>query len=237
MDTNLRCILLDDELPGLTYLKLLCEQIEGLEVVKAFNDSGKFLEECKSLDFDFCLLDIEVPGIKGIQIAALIDKPVIFVTAYSEYATDAFDLEAVDYIKKPVQKDRLNKAIERMRKVLKEQKKPGTFVQLNTDKGKALLYFDKVLHITTGEKDKRDKIAKLDDGKELVLKNISFGELIKILPASRFSRVNKKDIIALSAVLYINNDQITTKIPSGSKEESAFLLGEAYRNEFLSKTK
>src|SRR6478609_6443761 len=145
MDTKLRCILLDDELPGLAYLKLLCEQIEDLEVVKAFNDSGKFLEECKSLDYDFCLLDIEVPGIKGIQIAALIDKPVIFVTAYSEYATDAFDLEAVDYIKKPVQKDRLNKAIDRMRKILKEQKKPGTFVQLNTDKGKALLYFDKVL--------------------------------------------------------------------------------------------
>jgi two-component system, LytTR family, response regulator len=235
MDTKLRCLLLDDELPGLTYLKLLCEQIEDIEVVKAFNDSSKFLKESKSLDFDFCFLDIEVPGIKGIEVALLLDKPVIFVTAYKEYASDAFDIDAIDYIKKPIQKDRLEKAIQKVRRVLTERNQKRDFVQLNTDRGKALIYFDQVLHITTGEKDKRDKLLFLEDGKELTLKNISFQELIKVFPASRFCRVNKKDIIALNTVRFITNDLITTNIPSTTSKETVFVLGEIYRDDFLSK--
>src|SRR5687768_13849549 len=133
MDTKLRCLLLDDELPGLAYLKLLCEQIEDIEVVKAFNDSSKFLEESKLLEFDFCCLDIEVTGIKGIDVASIIEKPVIFVTAYKEYASEAFDIDAIDFIKKPIQKDRLEKAIQKVRRVLHERSHRKAFVQLNTD--------------------------------------------------------------------------------------------------------
>jgi two-component system, LytTR family, response regulator len=237
MDTKLRCILLDDELPGLTYLKLLLQQIEDVEVVRAFNDSAKFIQESNSLEYDFCFLDIEVPGVKGIEVASLINKPVIFVTAYKEYAADAFDIEAVDYIKKPIQKDRLEKAIQKMRKVLFERGEQKSYIQLNTDRGKALIYFDQVLHITTAEKDKRDKLLHLKDGKQLTLKNISFMELLDVLPSSRFCRINKKDIISLQTVLFISNDVVTTKIPSAGKQETVFLLGEAYQEDFLRKTR
>ena len=105
-------MLLEDELPGLTYLKMLCEQIPELEVVRSFNNSTTFLKEIAVLEFDLCILDIEMPGINGLQIASLLKgKPVIFTTAYSEYAAEAFDLDAIDFVRKPIKKERLHQAV------------------------------------------------------------------------------------------------------------------------------
>jgi len=101
---------LDDELPGLTYLKMLCEQLPELEVVKAFNNPKLFLAEVPNVDFDLCILDIEMPEMNGLQVANLLNgKPVIFTTAYKEYASEAFDINAIDYVSKPIKKNDYNK--------------------------------------------------------------------------------------------------------------------------------
>ena len=101
LSTKLKCLLLDDELPGLTYLKMLCEQIIDIEVVKTFNDPVLLLNEQSFLDYDFCIMDIEMPSMNGLQVANLLNgKPVIFTTAYKEYAVEAFDLNAIDYVQK-----------------------------------------------------------------------------------------------------------------------------------------
>lgn len=183
MNTKLRCLLLDDELPGLKYLKMLCDQIAELEVVKAFDNAEVFLKELPGLEYDICFLDIEMPGINGLSIANLLNnKPVIFITAYKEYAAEAFDVDAVDYIRKPVTKERLqagvNKALQRINKTGAAK----NFIQLNTDKGKTLLFFDQLVYITTSETDSRDKIAWLSGNRYLVLKNISFEKLTQQLP-------------------------------------------------------
>ena len=57
MNTKLKCLLLDDELPGLTYLKMLCEQIPELEIVKTFNNPEKLLAEISNIEFDLCITD------------------------------------------------------------------------------------------------------------------------------------------------------------------------------------
>jgi len=206
-------LLLDDELPGLTYLKMLCEQIPDLEVVRAFDNPVKFLEEVKNLDFDFCILDIEMPEMNGLQIANLLNgKPVIFATAYKEYAVEAFDLNALDYLTKPIKTERLQKAVEKAKIFIRNSSHQNlrTFIQLNTDKGKAVLFFDKIAYIRTSATDSRDKVARLFDGEEFVLKNISFPKLLKLLPASDFCRINKKEIISIKAVQVFSFDEITT---------------------------
>jgi len=110
---------LDDELKGLTYLKMLCQQLPDLEVVKVFNSPIKFINEVPKLDFDFCILDIEMPEMNGLQVANLLKgKPLIFATAYKEYAVEAFDLNAVDYIRKPIKIDRLKQAIDKVKFIL-----------------------------------------------------------------------------------------------------------------------
>lgn len=236
MNTKLKCLLLDDELPGLSYLKLLCEQIPELEVVKAFNDPEVFLKEFSALDFDLCILDIEMPGVNGIQLAALLkDKPVIFTTAYKDYATDAFDLDAIDYVMKPVKFERLQQAVSKAIQRIGSDIKNRKHIRINTDKGIALLYFDQLVHVRTSEIDSRDKTAFLSNGTNLQLKNISFEKLISLLPLGEFCRINKKELIALSSVLYFSNDQITTNIYIQSEQPLAMTLGETYRTEFFNK--
>lgn len=233
MNTKLRCLLLDDELPGLTYLRMLCEQIPGLEVVRAFNDPVKFLEESKKIDFDLCILDIEMPGINGLDVArALNNKPVIFTTAYKDYAAEAFDMNAIDYVRKPIEKERLEKAIQKAiglidKKIIKE------YIQVNTNKGKALLFFEQVLRITNSESDKRDKLVMLENGEQLVLKNISFEQLLSQLPANAFCRINKKDVIALKAVKFYTHNQVTITVLS---DEVNLALSDNFKKDFLNKT-
>lgn len=236
MNTNLRCILLDDELPSLTYLKLLCEQIQGLEVVKAFDNPEIMLREVSNLDFDFCILDIEMPHISGLQTANLLSgKPIIFATAYKEYAADAFDLNAVDYIRKPLTKERLEKAVLKVAKHIRDLSHSKKYIRLNTDKGKTLLHFNELIYVRTSEVDSRDKIAKLTDGTELILKNITFERLAKMIPANSFCRINKKELIALKIVRVFSFDEITTSLQGTSGKNLTLTLSESYRNVFLQK--
>ena len=85
---------------------MLCEQIPEVEIVKTFNNPEKLLAEIPDLEFDLLISDIEMPGIDGLHLAEIIqNKLVIFCTAYKDYAADAFNIDAVDYITKPVKLD------------------------------------------------------------------------------------------------------------------------------------
>jgi DNA-binding LytR/AlgR family response regulator len=228
-------LLLDDELLALQYLKLCCEEISDLEIVKVFNQADLFLAQFQELEFDFCILDIEMPKFNGLEVAkSLKNKPVIFTTAYKDFAFDAFELDAVDYIQKPVNKERLQKAVEKVRVSLNAGgiKKSQQF---NTDKGKALLNLDEMLYIKASEIDPRDKICHLKDGTTLTLKNLSFEKLQEILPPSKFVRINKKEIIALKIVKVFSSDEITSNL---QQKDGSFLkmnLSAIYRSEFIKK--
>ena len=236
MNTKLKCLLLDDELPGLTYLKLLCEQIKEVEVVKVYNDPFLLLKDAPDLEFDVCILDIEMPGISGLEVAkALKGKPVIFTTAYKEYAADAFDLEAIDYIKKPIQKERLEKAIQKACDLLLKPTTEKLFATFNTNKGKMLLFFKDVFLITIAESDKRDKLIYLENGDNVILKNTSFDQLLSILPINDFCRVTKKEVVAIKAVKFFIHNEITTQVLSQTHENLKINLNESYRKDFLTK--
>lgn len=230
----LRCILLDDELLALQYLKLLCEQMEGVEVVKAFNNSEKFIAEKDSLDFDVCITDIEMPVINGLQIANLLsDKHIIFTTAYKDYAVEAFDLDAMDYITKPVQKDRLEKAFRKIERLTKEQKPGSDYITVNSEKGKRVVNTKDIFFITVSEIDSRDKIIYFIDETQLTLKNISFEKLRELLPSRQFCRISKRELIAMSCVNYYSHDEIVSKILFNGKPKT-FTIGSNYKNDFLS---
>lgn len=226
---------MDDELPGLTYLRVLCEQIPNVEVVKAFNDSEKFIASLATLDYNLCILDIEMPKLSGMEVAKLIkDTPVIFTTAYKEYAAEAFDLNAIDYIQKPIQKERFEKAISKATRAIGSSLKKQ-YAQFNTDKGKAVLLFDEIMYITSSDTDKRDKVVYLEDEQRVTLKNISYEQLLLLLPASKFCRINKKDVIALKAVQFYSHEEISTKLFTKNKEVIKLPLNDTYRAEFKSK--
>nr|WP_294933028.1 response regulator transcription factor [uncultured Flavobacterium sp.] len=238
MNTKLKCLLLDDELPGLTYLKMLCEQIPEVEIVKTFNNPEKLLSEIPDLEFDLLISDIEMPGIDGLHLAEMIqNKLVIFCTAYKDYAADAFNIDAVDYITKPVKLERLQKAIS---KAFERFNKPETakkFIQLNTDKGKTLLYFNQIQYIKTAVSDSRDKTVLLTDGSFLNLKNVKFDTLLNELPETDFCRINKKEIVAVKAIKFFNHNEIVLHHLEKNDKNTILFLSETYRSDFLKNIK
>mgnify|MGYP003604762737 FL=1 len=233
MNTKIKCLLLDDELPGLTYLKMLCEQIPELEIVKVFNNPEKLLAEAPNLDFDLCILDIEMPDLNGMAVANLLEnKYIIFTTAYKEFAVEAFEIDAVDYITKPVKKERLEKAVAKVLKRIEKQEQKQ-FISINTNKGKSVLFFDHLLYIKASDTDSRDKVAFLKDGSTLVLKNISYEKLQEKLSKVRFCRINKREIIAVSIVNFFTHDEITTNVMLPNGKPLVLSLGLSFKDDFL----
>lgn len=231
-----KCVIVDDELPGLAYLRTLCEDVPFIEVIKAYNDPVKFLNEANKLDFQLCILDIEMPVLSGLTLASRLDgKAIIFATAYKEYAAEAFELEAVDYITKPIRKERLEKALSRARNFLEGSEKQDQFISLNSNKGKILLRFSDIGVITTAETDRRDKTVLLKSREEVVLKNISFEQLLGQLPASRFCQINRKTAIALDCVLSFTHDSVVTLIRDERDQVLVFSLSAQYRQKFREK--
>ncbi|WPO89794.1 LytR/AlgR family response regulator transcription factor [Chryseobacterium sp. HR92] len=230
----IKCVILDDELLAISYLKLLCEQIDNVEVVKAFNDPKIFLNEIDSIDCNLCILDIEMPGMTGLQVAEIISgsKKIIFTTAYKEYAAEAFDLNVVDYVRKPIKKERLIQAFEKAKELVENPPKKD-FIEWNTNIGKTVIFTEQISYIKTSEIDSRDKDIILSDGTTIVLKNLNFKNLLEMLPAKDFAQVNKKEIIALSSIKVFSTNEIITTITT---EDHTFLklqIGDTYKNSLM----
>lgn len=238
MSTKIRCLLLDDELPGLAYLKMMCEQIDELEVVKAFNSPEIFLKEQQQLDYDLLISDIEMPGMNGLQVAdAVKGKAVIFTTAYKDFAVDAFDRNAIDYVVKPVKPERLQQAVQKVMALMEKQPAKAKQIQLNTDKGKALIASDRIFCIMASDIDSRDKVLLLNDGTRIIAKNASFEKLLEMLPADEFIRINKRVLIALKHVQYYSHDEITADVTAPDGKPYTFALSEIYRNDFVKRVR
>ncbi|MFE2864133.1 MULTISPECIES: LytR/AlgR family response regulator transcription factor [Sphingobacterium] len=236
IEKNLKCILLDDEIPSLRFLKMLCEQIPGLEVVKTFNDPTVLLSEYRKLSFDFCILDIEMPEFNGFDLAIeLKDFPIVFSTAYKQYASEAFDINAVDYMRKPLSLERLQQAIMKVEQLISKRSETVSFAQFNTNKGKTVLYFEQINYVQIAEVDSRDKTVYLADGSFILLKNISFDKLMEILPEQDFIRINKKEIIAAKIVKFFSADEITSTLLDEQNLPLVFNLGESYKKMFFEK--
>lgn len=228
--TAIRCIILDDELLALSYLQLLCSDIEGVEVVKAYQCPETFLRDFRTDLCDVCIMDINMPGISGLQVAARIaGTQVIFTTAHKEYAAEAFDLNVVDYVRKPLQKERLQQALS---KVSREKIHSSKYsFEWNTGLGRTTIFTRSLLYFRTSTVDSRDKYAFLEDGTVLTLKNISFRDLIALLPLDRFIQINKKEVIALRTVQAFTGNEIIIRNPGGGPLK--FILTEIFRPAFL----
>jgi two-component system LytT family response regulator len=117
---TLRTLLVDDEPLALERLQVFFRDIDGAEIVGTARDGKEAAEAIERLRPDLALLDIQMPEQNGLRVAATLkpeDRPeIIFVTAFEQYAPDAFEVEAADYLLKPVRFDRLWQAVERAKR-------------------------------------------------------------------------------------------------------------------------
>jgi len=116
----IRTLLVDDEQPARERLRGMLRTFGDLEVVGEAEDGEQAIERILDLKPDLVFLDIQMPGCTGMEVAASLASPrprIIFCTAFDEYAVEAFELHAVDYLLKPVSRTRLEKAVERVRRL------------------------------------------------------------------------------------------------------------------------
>lgn len=121
----IRAIIVDDELPSINMLKRLLNNTGKVDVIASFSDATKVIDFLSKEDIDVAFLDIEMPQINGLELANKISElyskkkiscRVVFVTAYNQYAIEAFRVNALDYLLKPVNREILDSTLERIKK-------------------------------------------------------------------------------------------------------------------------
>ena len=150
----LRTVVVDDEQLAREELCFLLGQIPGVEVVAQAEDGPAALETIAEHTPDLVMLDVQMPGLTGFEVARRLvnggtDAHLVFVTAYDRHAIEAFDVNAVDYLLKPVEAERLSTAVERVRK------------RMQTERGSQppVDNLDRVLQLLSDRQNRRDQLA------------------------------------------------------------------------------
>jgi two-component system response regulator LytT len=142
---TLTTIIVDDEKPASDELAYLLKEFPEIEVVATGSNGLEAIDLIQKLEPELVFLDVQMPGLDGMGVLRRlrergVEMPhVVFVTAYDQYAVEAFRLEAMDYVLKPVDRDRLEETIERARRVLQERPKPEAEAPLRTSPQKTKL--------------------------------------------------------------------------------------------------
>ncbi len=134
-----KCIIVDDEPPATRILENYIGKVSFLEKTEVFNDSLKALEFLNTQSVDVIFLDIQMPQLTGLQISRIISKDikVIFTTAYPDFALEGFELNAVDYLLKPISFERFYQAVSKLntqsKTVVSNQNNLPDFLFIKTD--------------------------------------------------------------------------------------------------------
>jgi two-component system, LytTR family, response regulator len=158
---DLRTVLVDDEQLARDELRYLLSQMDGIEVIGQAGDGVEAFATIKRLQPDVVFLDVQMPGLTGFEVARrMIDDQltshIIFVTAFDQHAIEAFEVNAVDYLLKPVDPNRLDMALQRARKRI-------TFERQAADAGAAppmgADHLEKIVQLVTERQSRRERLA------------------------------------------------------------------------------
>ncbi len=207
----MRILVVDDEAPARERLKRLLREVDGVEVVGEAADGKAALIATAELHPDLLLLDIRMPGMDGMeaarQLATLPTPPrVIFTTAYGEHALEAFEAQAIDYLVKPVRKERLAQALQRVEKLSPAAdnaaaEAPGPAHLTVKKHGKMeLLSIDEILYYQADNKYVTAYLA----GREELLEE-SLKQLEELL-GERVVRIHRNALVARSALIGMEKD-------------------------------
>jgi two-component system, LytTR family, response regulator len=217
----IRCIAIDDEPLALAVITKYASETPALRLEKTFTDPFEAANYLKVHPVDLIFLDIQMPDVSGIRFfESLAVKPlVIFTTAFSEYAVKGFELEALDYLVKPVKYDRFLQAVGRAEKILEKKAVPGKpgeeYIFVKSEYQSVRIVVEDILYIEG-----------LDDYIKIHLRNrpkpvlslMSLKGILEKLPHDRFLRVHRSYIVPVRLVRSVHNRMISlgsVEVPVG----------------------
>lgn len=228
----MKAIALDDERPALDVIEAFCSRIDFVDLVKTFTRTGEARLYLETNPVDLIFLDINMPKESGLAFFKSITQQtlVIFTTAYSEYAVESYDVEAVDYLLKPYTFDRFTIAMQRVQTRwrtlhLAQGNNPQGYEQTHlffrADYGLVKVTVSDIFFI-----EGLDNYLKihLHEGPPIVLR-LTLKAILEKLPADKFSRVHRSFIVAIDKIQSIRGRMILIgeeEIPIGSSYEKDF---------------
>ena len=229
----LKAMIVDDEAPARSELRYLLDEVGKTEVVAEAASVREAIEKLKEYPCDVLFLDINMPEATGLQFADALQHlkfppAVVFVTAYSEFALDAFEVKAIDYLVKPVETDRLRQAINRVREhvVLHAKAQKSERIPVEKAGKKILISIDQIIFVMA-----RDDYAYLQTDTDRYFSTVSLAQLEKRLEGHGFFRVHRGYLVNLDMVqevesvaggtLLLTMVNSTEKIPVSRRRVSA----------------
>lgn len=202
----IKTLLVDDEFLALNLLEEFTKKVPDMEIVDKVKSPMKALDLLQQKPVDLLFLDIQMPTLSGNQLLKTLKNPplTIFTTAYSEYAIEAFELQAVDYLLKPFSFERFLQSVNKAKDLLKLQESASTivipeqsrdFFSIKVDGKIVKVYFNDILFIE-GLKEYVKIVCR--DARFVTLESLK--NLEDLLPVDNFIRVHKSYIIAKNKV-------------------------------------
>lgn len=217
---KLRCLLIDDEPPALKVLAGYISSLPGLEISGQCKNAIEALDVLQRKPIDVIFLDIKMPRIIGTEFLKNLSHPpkVIFVTAYREYAVDGFELDAVDYLVKPVSFERFFKAITKLNRLMgraeispglmPEKQTNSPFIYLKVDREMKKIFVNDIDYIESW----KDYVMLFMNGQKSFMVKQSISSMENLLSDYKFMRVHRSYMVSIEKISGYNG--ISVKLPN-----------------------
>jgi DNA-binding LytR/AlgR family response regulator len=225
----MNCVLVDDEYLAIEVLKVYCVQVGNVLVQQTFKNPEGALNWLKQNKTDILFLDIEMPKLTGFELLSNLDYApvVILTTAYQHFAVKAFDLEILDYLVKPIEFERFEKAVKRAEEYLLSRTVPRepvneSYLIVKSDYKLNKVTFDSINYIEgLGE------YVKIYTEDKLHITLAAMKDIEQNLPEKDFVRIHKSYIVPVKKILSYNKTEV--KLPGNLK----LPVGRVYKNAFI----
>lgn len=230
---KIRCLLVDDEPPALKVMASYISNIKGLEIVSQCKNAIEALDVLHQNAVDVIFLDIKMPKLIGTEFLKNLSHPpkVIFVTAYRDYAVEGYELDAVDYLVKPVSFERFFKAITKLKRLMGQETvstaveykgNADAFVYLKVDRDMKKIFVNDIVYIESW----KDYVKLfLTNGKNLLARQ-SISAMENLLSDHKFLRVHRSYMVSLNKISGYNGLSVlldAKEIPIGRLYKQAVL--------------
>ena len=213
---KISCLVIDDEPPAREILKQYIAGIDSLELAGSCSNAIEAISFLKDHQVDLLFLDIQMPQLLGTNfIRTLKSAPkVIFTTAYRKYAVEGFELDAVDYLLKPISFERFLKAVNKVLQMnlstvnssgssKENHTEPNPFLYFRVDRKMVKVFLNDILYI----EGLKDYIKIFTASKTIVTKYV-LSSLEELLPSDEFIRIHRSYIVAINKIESYNADSI-----------------------------
>ncbi len=220
----IRCLIVDDEPTARDILQLHINQIEGIEVVALCKNAVEAINILHKTTIDLVFLDINMPEISGISLAQTLSKnvKVIFTTAYREYAVDGFDLQAVDYLLKPISFSRLLQAIQKYRTENKSNQNIQDYLLVRSERKMIKINFDDILYIES-----LSDYIKIHTLTKTVVTRETISNILSKLLSRKFIRIHRSFIVSIPFIDSYTSEYVEIKkksLPISRTYKDSFFL-------------